>query len=178
MSYAREADMYQEVLDWLRRFLVSRFPRTDTMVYDTHAGELKDYIMRNGLRRFFREDLWQTYEISVDITGFIVTKDNLRLVFVECKNRKVTLRDLSQLLGYCRIARPSLAYLISPHGVVDSLKALILRYSRTDILQYDWPSGRQPSYITLARWSKDLRGLDPSSVLPPQSSGTFGVLDT
>jgi hypothetical protein len=88
---------------------------------------------------------------------------------VECKTVPVSLVHLSQLLGYCRVALPLQAYLVSTAGAGDAVRALILRYDRTDILEYHWEKGQEPRRIVIAKWDARSKGIDYTSLLPPGS---------
>jgi hypothetical protein len=167
MVYRSELEMYPWVIRWLQQFLAGRFPKAQVTVYDTQAADLNRFIRRHGLQALFTSDVWQTYEIRVDVTAFVVRSDSAAIVFAECKNRAISLRDLSQLLGYCRIAHPLFALLISPLGPGDALRSLVLTHGRTDVLEYDWPRGSLPRAVTVARWNAGSQDLDMASILPP-----------
>ncbi|MFN3974385.1 MAG: hypothetical protein ACK4K2_03780 [Dehalococcoidia bacterium] len=89
------------------------------------------------------------------------------LVLVECKLRPITLRDLSQTLGYARVALPWAAYLFSQGGVSSLVQALLTTYGRWDILDYYHQHGHQPRRLTLARWDAGTHAPDAAWVLPP-----------
>jgi len=72
------------------------------------------------------------------------------LVLVECKNSKLTLAHLSQLLMYNRIARPLYSFLISPAGFSRSLVALLQEYPRHDVLVYHSEDGELPRRLIRA----------------------------
>ena len=167
MSYASESDMYPDVLHWLERFLADRLPSCSVEVRDTHASPLNQIVAREGLHDYFGDDVWQTFEIRVDVTAFLMCKQTPALVFVECKTAPISLRHVSQVLGYSRVALPLLSYLISSAGIGDAVKALILRYERTDVLEYDWPPGALPRTLIIGRWDKTAKHIDASSILPP-----------
>lgn len=167
MGYRNEAEMYPDVIAWLRRLLRERFSGAEVDVRDTHASPLNEYIKRNGLERYFENNIWQTYEIRVDITAFIAHRGKPEIAFVECKLIPISLLHISQLLGYSRVAHPSLSYLISTKGIGNAVIALISRYDRTDILEYEWQKGRMPSTLVLGTWDIATKRLDPTSVLPP-----------
>jgi hypothetical protein len=168
-AFSREEDMYPPVTEWLRAFLAGRFRNADIDVRDTHASPLSEYIYRHGLQTHFESDLWQTFDIRVDVTGFIKGPSAKGLAFVECKTRPISLAHISQLLGYSRVALPIVSYLVSPAGISGVVKALILRYDRSDILEYAWPKGRSARRVILARWDHQTRALDSTTILPPGS---------
>lgn len=170
MAYRNETEMYPDVTAWLARVLGGRFPRCEVDVRDTHASSLNEYAKRNGLQQYFQSDIWQTYEIRVDITAFMVYRERPALVFVECKVMPISLLHVSQLLGYSRVAHPLMSYLISTKGIGNAVAALINRYDRIDILQYFWEKGKQPRSVILGKWDEQLKQVDASSILPPGAS--------
>lgn len=167
MHYRNEIEMYPDAIAWLSRILRERFPGAGVDVRDTHAFPLNKYIKRNGLQQYFQSDIWQTFEIRVDITAFIIHRERPALVFVECKMRPISLLHVSQLLGYSRVARPLLSCLISTRGIGNAVMGLVSRYDRTDILEYDWQKGKTPRTIVLGTWNISAKNLEPASVLPP-----------
>ncbi|MCL0104839.1 hypothetical protein M1O57_04545 [Dehalococcoidia bacterium] len=170
MSYRNETEMYPDVIEWLGAFLGGRLRGAAIDVRDTHLGPLNEYVQRHGLQKYFEDDAWQTYEIRVDVTAFTNRRGKPGLVFVECKVVPISLTHVSQLLGYSRVARPLLSYLISTAGIGDSVKALLLRYDRTDILHYYWEKGKQPRSIIVAKWDEQSKNIEASSILPPGTS--------
>jgi len=166
-----EAAIYPDIILWLGGFLGTRFHKAEIDIQDTHAYPLNTYVRRHNLHQYFQGDTWQTYDIRVDITGFVRYGSSCGLVFVECKTRPISLIHVSQILGYSRVAQPIQSYLISTVGIGDAVRSLILRYDRTDVLEYYWERGRQPRRIIVARWESDTRQLDQASILPPGSIG-------
>ena len=163
--------MYPDVGKWLHAFLSGRFPKEQVEVRDTHGSDLNRIISARGLNEYFDSDVWRTYEIRTDITAFLKNEKTRGLVFVECKLGPISVRDLSQLLGYCRIARPLMAFLMSPAGAGGSLRSLVSVYGRTDVLEYDWPKGKMARSIVVGRWNVASRDLDTATVLPLGATG-------
>ena len=157
-----EAAMYPDVARWLDRLLVERFPRYSVRVYNTSNVTLSKFLFEKNLHRFF--PLYQTFEIEVDITGVIKRDDWVGLAFVECKLKKINLRDLSQLLGYSRVAHPAISILLSPEGVSDSVDFLLNVHRRDDILYYD-----KSRFIRIAKWLKTKQDIDYANLLPKGS---------
>lgn len=167
MKYSSELDMYQPVIGWFQSFLRGKIRRARVEVHDTHSSSLNKYVHQNGLQSYFDSDLWQTFDIRVDVTAFVAAPRVKGLAFVECKTKPIALRDVSQMLGYSRVAAPLYSYLLSPAGISGVVKSLILGYDRSDVLEYDWSSGQTPKRIVLGRWDPVIQALDATSVLPP-----------
>lgn len=165
--YKNEQEMYEPVRRWLFLYLTERYKRSDIQVYDVSRVSLAAFIDRQGWQNLFPSE-WRTWDIHVDVAGFIIAHNRAELSLVECKLRPITLGDLSQLLGYSRVAKPLLAFLVSPAGISGSLTSLLLTYNRWDILVYDQPRGKIPRSITLGTWDTDAEYLDHSMIIGPQ----------
>lgn len=70
------------------------------------------------------------------LTGVILLNDKAELAFVECKLSKITLKDVSQLLGYSKVACPVHSFIISPKGMSNAVSYLLQTLRRYDILAY------------------------------------------
>lgn len=169
-----EKSLYRPIRDWLDEFLRRSCKRNATInSFDTSRQSLSVFIERKGLNKFFHSDLWRTYDIKVDITSFILYDNSVYLAFVECKVHALTLRDLSQILGYSRVALPILSILMSPAGISDSLTSLLKKYDRIDILEYHWPPGRTPWSLIIAQWDTSQNHPLFSSIFPPGALANF-----
>jgi len=157
--YRNEKEMYPDVKDWLRNVLQSQHKRTKIRVWDSSSTKLTRIIEDNNLSEFYPD--YHSFDISVDVVGVVMKKAAPDLVFVECKLQPITLRDLGQLLGYCRVARPAKALLISPAYISQGIHYLLKTYDRTEVLEY----GDNQS-ILIARWDEAKRDIDISSILP------------
>jgi len=74
------------------------------------------------------------------------------LGLVECKLGRINLRDLSQLLGYSRVALPLYSIILSPRGISQSLNLLFNIARRNDILYYS-----PDRHIFIAKWVEGKR---------------------
>ena len=159
-GYAFERQMYPEVMAWLKRALRDIRPRADVTTYDTSTVALRRFLEDNGLQEFFPQ--YQSYDIHVDVTGVVRTKREAHLAFVECKLNQIALRDLSQLLGYSRVAAPIYAIILSPAGIGAAMTYLLRTYGRFDVLEYG--KGRR---LKVATWDADRREVRIPTLIPP-----------
>lgn len=150
--------MYPEVCAWLQSTLQSRFPKSGIVVADTSQITLSSYLEREGLSTLFPD--YQTYEINVDVTGIVKGKTS-HLAFVECKLTPLTLRDLSQLLGYSKVAKPIYSILVSPAGMSKALTLLLKVYRRYDVLEY-----AEDARLKIGKWDPIRKTLDPATIIP------------
>ncbi len=164
MPYDTEASMYPQVAAWIEQFLTERFRRHKVIVTDTSRQPLKRALQQHGLAPANKPD-WPTYDILVDITGFVINSESVEFAFVECKKQPIKLRDISQLLGYCRVALPIYACILSPTGVSSDVAALLKTYSRYDVLEYDWPKGQTARSIVVGTWSEQRHSPDRAALI-------------
>jgi len=130
-------------------------------VFDSHSVKLSKLINDLGLQRLFPQ--FNAWDVKVDVTGVISDEQKGYLALVECKVKRLTLRDVAQLLGYSTVVNPILSVLISPSSPTDPLTTLLKDYGRLDVLQYG-PANR---HIRIATWDSVKNEVVPSSVVPP-----------
>lgn len=133
--------MYQPVARWMARFLRARYRSAEVAVIDASTQKLASVIENSQLqgRLSLQQGLpldWPTWELQVDVVGFVRVANLTQLAFAECKNVPLTLDHLAQLLGYARIARPQYAFLLSPQGAKLSLVQLLRTHQRLDVLEF------------------------------------------
>jgi hypothetical protein len=165
MPYKNEKSMYSDVIKWFRKILASKFPNSSISVHDTSNVVLSKFLLDNGLHKYFPN--YQTFEIEVDITGIVRSRYGANLGFVECKLNKISLRDVSQLLGYSKVAQPVFSLIISPAGFSDSINFLFNVHRRDDILYYE-----KNRLIYIAKWLESRQDIDYASLLPKGSQLT------
>ena len=153
--YSNEIEMYPDICKWLEFYLTEKFGEKakKITVLDTHDSYLSNFIIKLKYQKYFHE--FSTYKIQQDITGFIEYSDRVELVFVECKLNKLTLSNLSQLIGYSVIAIPSISILLSPKGMSNSLEKLLNVFNRRDILKY-----RPRRKISIIKWDIHKQDID------------------
>jgi hypothetical protein len=164
--YKTEREMYPDICSWFRKVLQNKFKNARIYVEDTSKKVLSKWLLERGLHNYFPQ--YQTYEIEVDITAVIVKSNKqAHLSFIECKLGKIGLRDLSQLLGYSKVALPLYAIILSPKGVSQSLNLLFNVARRNDILYYS-----TNKHIIIATWLESRKEIDFSTIIPKGAAFT------
>lgn len=158
--YRNEKEMYPLVGSWFESALKARLKKHEISVYDTSKEYLHNFLRNKGLDHCFPDVL--TYEIKVDLTATIQKDGSCQLGFVECKLNRITLRDVSQLLGYSRVAKPIYSIILSPSGVSSAITRLVRLHNRFDVLNY---SGTRR--IKIAHWNHVRKEIEASTLLPP-----------
>jgi hypothetical protein len=77
-------------------------------------------------------DLVEKLEIRPDVVGFV---NDSKMTFIESKIDAISLSNVGQLLGYCMIANPDSAYLISTKPISAALTLILSTYE--ELLEYN-----------------------------------------
>ena len=100
--------------------------------------------------------------IKVDIVGILRRGNDFKLVFVEVKDKELTLKDLGQLWGYTQLLNPIESFLISSKGL-GRLSHLFNVLRREDLLKYGIKSNK---FMQIAKWDKRRKSIDYASLIP------------
>ncbi len=155
----KESALYGDVINWLEGLLKSRNKKSLVRVYNTSRITLRSFLQSEGYDKFFKDFI--SYEIRVDITGFVIKKREAYMSFVECKINPISLKDISQLLGYSRVALPQNSIILSPNGISSAMSYLLKTLNRLDVLEYD-----KNKKIKVVKWDLSKKDVDHSSILP------------
>ena len=157
-------NFYPDVCQWLKNFLKDRFRHAEIDVQILSHTPISRFLRTYNQDNFPPE--WVTWNIKVDVVGFVHHSNKpTDLVFVECKNTKLTLAHLFQLLGYSRIAQPLYSFLLSPMGFSSQLVSLLQEYQRRDVLEYYWEDGRIPRRVIVAQWDRTTANLNRHTMI-------------
>ncbi|MFQ5531352.1 MAG: hypothetical protein ACE5ES_01925 [Candidatus Nanoarchaeia archaeon] len=158
MSKAEEK-LYPEIEEWLKKYLQEK--------YIGYSIETTYETSRRNLDAFLRDKNIKCKEsiglgIKVDIVGILKRGDKFEFVFVEVKDKPLTLKDLGQLWGYTQLINPKESFLISPKGL-GTLNYIFNVLKRQDLLRYGNNSNK---YMKLAKWNKRRKWIDNSTLMP------------
>lgn len=159
-EFNKESDLYPSVIAWFKSLLKERNKRSSVQVFDTSRVSLWKFLKDNEYCKYFQDYI--TFEIQVDITAIVLRKKSASLSFIECKLNPISLKDISQLLGYSRVALPLYSIIISPKGISSSVSYLLKTFNRYDVLKYD-----SDKRIRIAKWDSSKNEVDIRSILPP-----------
>ena len=102
-------------------------------------------------------------DIQIDVLGIARKAGKAKLVFIEAKKTKLTLRDLGQLWAYCKLIDPEEAFLLTAADL-GSLRKLISGFKREDLL--DFGDGKKIKKMKVGKWDVSKDRPDLSSFLP------------
>ena len=155
----KEKDLYPEIEIWLKQYLRDRYPRTEIITtHQTSRITLDTYLSSQNI------DMKEAIGLSikVDIVGIIRSKKKTQLVFVEVKDKPLTLPDLGQLWGYTQLIDPVESFLVSSKGL-GSLENVLNILRRQDLLVY---GKKEDKYMRVAKWDSKRGTIDYFSLVP------------
>lgn len=88
---------------------------------------------------------------------------DIKLFFIEAKKTRLTIRDLGQLLVYCKLIDPEEAFLLSSAGL-GSLNKLIISLAREDLLDYG--AGTKIKKMRVGKWDVVKENIDYRTLIP------------
>lgn len=166
MSRGTEQSLLQPCRDWLHLHLNRRHRQGRILILpNTDRRQLRHSLVEIGLQGKFPES--SAWEIKADVVAVVQRQRASSLVLIELKATAATLRDVGQLLGYCRVCRPEEAFLLSARGLSPELRRLLTVYGRTDILEFGGKS------LRVGKWDEARNEPDWGSVIPSGASATL-----
>lgn len=156
----QEFDLYLPMQQWLIKYLKDKYKRADQIIVVDSHNERLDRVLR-------RYDIIQEeaigVDIQIDVLGIVIEGADFKLIFIEAKKTKLTLRDLGQLWAYCKLIDPEEAFLMTPAGL-GSLNKLLNVYMREDLL--DFGDGKHIKKMKVAIWNMQTNMPDAASMVP------------
>lgn len=154
-----EEKLYPEIKEWLQNYLTDKYKGyTVKTTFETSRRNLEVVLKSKGIECKEAIEL----NIKVDVVGMLKRGDDFKLVFVEVKDKELTLKDLGQLWGYTQLIDPIESFLISSEGL-GRLSHLFNVLKREDLLRFGTKTNK---FMHLAKWDKNRNCIDYSSLIP------------
>ncbi|HUC88986.1 MAG TPA: hypothetical protein VMR49_03080 [Candidatus Paceibacterota bacterium] len=126
-----EKAMYQPLTVFFANYLSKKY-KEKVYTFDTSAGNLNLFLKNKNRDLLEVFDYCDKYRIRPDVVGFL--EKQKAVGFIEAKITSLDLKSLGQLIGYCLVARPLEAILISTKA--PSLSLIKILKARPDMLTY------------------------------------------
>ena len=121
--YSKEKNTYPVLVEWLKKFIFNDISE-DSGVYDTSLQTISSFSSNDEVL-FSELNNLEQLSIKPDVVG--ISRKNYKTFFIESKITILGLKELGQLIGYCMVANPDKAFLISTKSISDSLLKSIKR---------------------------------------------------
>lgn len=155
----KEEKLYPHIEAWLKTYLQDKYKGSTILTsHKTSRHHLDVYLREIGLNISDAIGL----AVKVDIVGVIKRGSNIKLVFVEVKDKQLTLKDLGQLWGYSQLINPVESFLISSVGL-GTLDYLLRVRDREDLLHYGKKKERM---MKVCKWDASRKCIDYKTLLP------------
>lgn len=139
-----EQAMYAPLTVFFKDYLTEKYKESaDT--FDTSAGNLNLFLQNKNRELLDVFDYCDKYRIRPDVVGFL--EKQKAVAFIEAKITPLDLKCVGQLMGYCLVAQPIEAMLISTKS--PSLTLVRVLKARPDLLTY--APGRRIQLATLVK---------------------------
>lgn len=154
-----EEELYEPMRQWLKAYMKDNYKGFEIITTDCHSERLDRALSKYDIIK----EQANGVDIQIDVLGIARKKDKVKLVFIEAKKTKLTLRDLGQLWAYCKLVEPDEAFLLTSADL-GSLKKLIGGFKREDLL--DFGDGKHMKKMIVGKWDVKRNAPDLSSFLP------------
>ena len=155
----KEEQLYPEIEAWCKKYLEDKYKGYEVITtHKTSRIALDSYLKSIGIE--IREAIGLA--IRVDIVGVLKKGHEIILVFIEVKDRPLTLGDLGQLWGYTQLINPVESFLISSEGL-GSLNYLLKVLKREDLLVFGMKKERM---MRVCKWDSQRKTIDYTTLIP------------
>ena len=154
-----EEELYEPMRAWLEQDLVDRYKGYEIITLDCHSERLDRVLSKYDIVK----EQANGVDIQIDVLGIARKKTSIKLVFIEAKKTKLTIRDLGQLWAYCKLVDPDEAFLLTSADL-GSLRKLIGGFKREDLL--DFGNGKKIKKMRIGKWDVKRNAPDLNSFLP------------
>lgn len=160
VNVKREEELYAPMRDWFENYLKDHYKGYEITVVDTHYETLDRSLRKLGIVC----DVAVGLDIQIDIVGVAKNKRGEKLFFIEAKKTDLTIRDLGQLLIYCRLIDPEEAFLITS-AALGGLDKMLNVCKRRDLLNFG--NNKAIKLVRVSEW--DITKNQPvwNTMIPP-----------
>ena len=155
----REEELYPEIEKWFCQYLKDRYKEYEIITTHETSQLSLDTYLKQSLGIEIKEAIGLS--IKVDIVAILKGKD-IKLAFVEVKDKPLTLKDLGQLWGYSQLIDPIESFLISPKGI-GSLNHILRILNREDLLRY---GKKRERMMKVCKWDENGKSIDYFNMIP------------
>ncbi len=155
----QEKELYDPMRTWLDKYMRDKYQGYEIITTDCHSERLDRTLARYDIIK----EQANGVDIQIDVLGIAKKKNNVKLIFIEAKKTKLTLRDLGQLWAYCKLVDPEEAFLLTSADL-GSLKKIVGGFKREDLL--DFGNGKIMKKMIIGKWSVTRNTPDLTSFLP------------
>lgn len=155
----KEEELYEPMRNWLEQYVKDKYQYYDVIAVDSHAERLDRVLEKFGIIKEMANGL----DIQIDVLAIAKRFNDVKLFFIEAKKTKLTIRDLGQLLIYCKLVDPDEAFLLTSADI-GSLNKLINVFHREDLL--DFSDRGKIKKMRIGKWDISKNSVDFVTLIP------------
>ena len=159
-----KGELTQKLESWLDNFLKKKFTNYNIEIL-TKAG----FLNRSVNQKLQKIANISFLEFEPDILGILEEKKTkeIELVFLNREIKAYGIREIGEMLCFCRLAKPKLAMMVSLRGLSPQVNKMINHEKKYDILSYDL------NKIKIFRWDECLNDIDKLTITPIEEKEFF-----
>ena len=154
-----EEELYEPMRIWLEQYLSDNYKGHEIITTDCHNERLDRVLAKYNIIC----EQANGVDIQIDVLGIARKNGKAKLIFIEAKKTKLTLRDLGQLWAYCKLVNPEEAFLMTSADL-GSLRKLVVGFKREDLL--DFGDGKKIKKMKICKWNVSRNNPDLGTILP------------
>jgi len=160
----KKEELTEKLESWLDNFLKKKFTNYNIEIL-TKAG----FLNRSANQKLQKLANISFLEFEPDILGILEEKmtKEIELVFLNREIKAYGIREIGEMLCFCRLAKPKLAMMVSLRGLSPQVNKMINHEKKYDILSYDL------NKIKIFRWDECLNDIDKLTITPIEERNFF-----
>ena len=166
MTKITKTEFRETIRKWLEQFLDKKYSETHkvkVLVPNRALSKLNDETIKKKVKNI------SFFDFKPHILGILERREDqsIDLVLVNREIKSIGLREIGEMLCYCRVAKPLLALIFSIQGLASQIDRLINHNKRHDIIIYD---NRK---LKILRWDLPSNDIDKLGITPLEEREFF-----
>jgi len=159
-----KADLIKILKPWLKKFLEKKFSN-----YEVEIEVLTTTINKIDNKKLKKLENYSFLEIKPDVLGILKHKKTgeIKLVFLNREDKSIGVREIGEMLCFCRLAKPIVAIMVSTKGLSSEVDKMINHQKKHKILSFD------KQKIKIFRWDEMKSDIDKLTITPMEDRNFF-----
>ena len=157
----------QELINWLNIYLKKKYSKDHYVKVLIPSSNLS----KISLKEIKTIENYSSFEFKPDILGILTEKNTNKnkLIFMNRSLSAISLKELGEMYCYSKLARPFLAFIISPKGLPQEVNLLLLNKKiEKRILEYS-----ENKYICVFKWDSENKKPEERTIFPIKLKESF-----
>ena len=154
----------ERMSEWLDIFLKKKFPDHSIEVIE-NPGTLN----KSSIEKLKRFENISFLEFEPDVLGILEEESTkkVELVFLNRETKAYGIREIGEMLCFCKLAKPKVAMMVSLRGISPQVNKMINHEKKYDILSFG------SEKIKIFRWDEKNDEIDKLTITPRDEEKFF-----